>query len=324
LAVKVAAADAADTALIRSAALIMLVVFSVKAALLPLYFWLPGAYSNAEAPVAALFAIMTKVGLYSILRVFSVAFGPDAGVAADVAAPWLLPAGLITLAVASLGALACRSLRLLVAYMTIASVGTITIGIGLASEAAIAAALYYLVHSTLAISLLFLLSDLIMRGRGLMSDRLARARPVPQRELLGSLFFFGAVAVVGVPPLSGFFGKVLLLHGSQDHASMAWVWAVVLATALIGMIAFARAGSTLFWHTDEAAGARGQHVSARATPMELVPPFVLVACIVAMTVWAQTVADYSVGAARQLLQPSQYIHAVLGSPVPSTMQEETK
>jgi multicomponent K+:H+ antiporter subunit D len=324
MAVKVAQASPDDAALIRSGALLMLVVFSVKAALLPLYFWLPGAYSNAEAPVAALFAIMTKVGLYAILRVFTLVFGPEAGVGAEVAAPWLLPAGLLTLLAASLGALACRSLRTLIAYMTIASVGTICIGIGLATENAIGAGLYYLVHSTLAIALLFLLADLILRGRGAMADRLARGRPVPQRELLGSLFFFGAIALVGVPPLSGFFGKILLLHGAQDHSAAVWVWAVVLSTALMALIALSRAGSTLFWHNDEGAGLRPQHVSARAGSLELLPPFALVACIAALTVWAQPVASYTTASARQLLQPAQYIQAVLGAPAPVSLQEGTQ
>jgi multicomponent K+:H+ antiporter subunit D len=324
MAVKVAAASPDDAALIRSGALMMLVVFAVKAALLPLYFWLPSAYSNAEAPVAALFAIMTKVGLYAILRVFSLAFGPDAGVGADVAMPWLLPTGIVTLLVASLGALACRTLRMLIAYMTIASVGTICIGFGLGTEYAVGAALYYLLHSTLTIAFLFLMADLILRGRGLMGDRLARARPVQQRELLGSLFFAGAVAAVGVPPLSGFFGKVLLLHAAQDQPSAVWVWAVVLSTALMALIALSRAGSTLFWHTDEDAGLRPQHASARARPLELLPAMVLAGCIVGLTIWAEGVTNYAMASARQIMNPNQYIQAVLGTTAPAAMLEELK
>jgi multicomponent K+:H+ antiporter subunit D len=314
MALKVAAADAGDAALIRSAALLMLVVFAVKAALLPLYFWLPRAYSAAEAPVAALFAIMTKVGMYAIVRVYTLIFGPDAGIGADVAIPWLLPAGLLTLLAASLGALVGSSLRVLIAYMTIASVGTICIGIGLATIDAIGAALYYLFHSTLAIALLFLLADLIARGRGAAGDRLTRATSVSQPDLLGWIFLGGAIAVVGVPPLSGFFGKLLLLRSALAHEAAGWVWGVVLVTALLALIALSTAGSKLFWHVADDEPASPMHGSTRATALELLPVLALLGCIVALTVWAQPAVRYATASAQQLLQPAQYIRAVLRDP----------
>src|SRR5690554_2084274 len=99
LAVKVPLVPEGDQALLRVGALLLLVVFAVKAALVPIHFWLPGTYANAPAPVAALFAIMTKVGAYSIIRVFTLAFGGDAGEDAWLAADWLLPAALVTLVI---------------------------------------------------------------------------------------------------------------------------------------------------------------------------------------------------------------------------------
>lgn len=312
MALKVAAAPAEDAALIRAGALIMLTVFAIKAALLPLYFWLPDAYSVAQAPVAALFAIMTKVGAYAVIRVFTLIFGAAAGVAADVALPWLLPVALATMVAATIGALAGSTVRVLASYLTIASVGTIFVGIGLSTPTALSAALYYLVHSTITIALLFLLADLIGRNRGDAEDRLTRTYPVAQPALLGWLFLAGGVAVVGVPPLSGFLGKVMLLQGAQGHAASVWVWAVVLGSALFMLISLARAGSMLFWHVNPSSAQVRVDRSLHANRVDLVPFWILLGCIVALTIWAGPVARYTKAAAEELSRPVGYIRGVLG------------
>ncbi|MBT9475693.1 proton-conducting transporter membrane subunit, partial [Polaromonas sp.] len=136
LALRVGQLGPQEAALFKAGALVMLVVFGLKAAIVPLYLWLPGTYAAASAPVAAMFAIMTKVGVYSIIRVHAVILGDDAGHAALAAEPWLLPLGLVTIAMGVLGALAAHSLARLVSYLTVASVGTIVAGIGLFTPAA--------------------------------------------------------------------------------------------------------------------------------------------------------------------------------------------
>jgi multicomponent K+:H+ antiporter subunit D len=312
MALKVADAPAEDAALIRAGALMMLVVFAIKAALLPLYFWLPDAYSAATAPVAALFAIMTKVGAYAVIRVYTLIFGSAAGVAADVAVPWLLPVALATLAIATVGALASSSVRVLASYLTIASVGTIFVGIGLFTPTALSAALYYLAHSTITISLLFLLADLIGRNRGEAGDRLTRTYPVAQPALLGWLFLAGAIAVAGVPPLSGFLGKVMLLQGAQGHESAVGVWSTVLGSALFMLIAMARAGSMLFWHVDPGMNAVPADRALHANRIDLAAMALLTGCIVALTIGAGPAARYTAAAANDLLQPAGYIRGVLG------------
>jgi multicomponent K+:H+ antiporter subunit D len=309
MAQKVAAAPAANAAPIRAGALLLLVVFAIKAALFPLYFWLPRAYGAAEAPVAALFAIMTKVGVYAILRVGTLVFGPDAGVAAAVFDPWLLPAALLTVVMASFGVLAGQTLRTMAGYLNIASVGVICVGIGMFSPAAIGAALYYLLHSTLAIGLLFLLIDLIRRRRT-EGDRIRRGAAPAHPAALGLLYFGAAIAVVGLPPLSGFLGKAMLLQAAHGHQLTAWVWAVVLANALLAMIAMARAGSLVFWHI----ASPGEGVSyppARRLAADAAPVLLLLACILALSAGAQTAAAYTAATAEQLLQPGQYIGGVL-------------
>ncbi len=151
-------------------------MFALKAALVPVGFWLPPAYGSASAPVAALFAIMTKVGVYAILRVHGLVFGPDAGPAASLVLPWLLPVGLATVAVATLGVLASRELQRLLAHLVVLSAGTLVAALGLGSEAAVSAALYYALNSTLVGGGLFLLAGLIARERGDAGGRLDEAR----------------------------------------------------------------------------------------------------------------------------------------------------
>jgi len=148
MAVKVAAASPDDAALLGAAGLLLLLVFGLKAAFLPMYFWLPRAYASASAPVAALFAIMTKVGLYSIMRVYILIYGEQAGSIANLASDWLWPLALLTILCGVIGALAAVTLQSLLAYLVVASVGSLLAGIAVGTPQALSAALYYLIHST--------------------------------------------------------------------------------------------------------------------------------------------------------------------------------
>ena len=203
----------------EAASAVLLVVFGLKAAMLPLYFWLPGTYAAASAPVAALFAIMTKVGVYSIVRVHWQVFGAGLGAAAPSVVDWLLPLALATSALGVLGALAAHSLGRLVAYLTVASVGTILAGVGLFTPGALSAALYYTLHSTLVIAGLFLLVELIAAQRGEVGDRLQPAFAVREPVLLGGMLLFGAASAAGLPPLPGFLGKLMVLQASSGLAT---------------------------------------------------------------------------------------------------------
>ena len=148
-------------------AVLLLLVFCIKAAVLPLHFWLPASYANAPLPVAALFAIMTKVGAYSILRMYTLGFGPEVEATQGLVGAWLQPAALVTLAVGAIGILGTQHIARMVAFCAIASMGTLLIAISLFTETqATAAALYYIYHSTLATALLFLVADLVMERRG--------------------------------------------------------------------------------------------------------------------------------------------------------------
>ena len=304
LAVKVAASAPEQAPLFRASAFLLLVVFGLKAALLPLHLWLPALYSSAVAPVAALFAITTKVGLYAILRIFTLVFNGQ-GPAADVASTVLPALGLITVVAGGFGVLGAQRLRLLIAYLVVVSVGTLLAGIGQLNVKGIAAALYYLPHTTWVTAGLFLLADMIAQQRGPHGDGFTRGPLPAQPARLGLLFFLGAVAAAGLPPLSGFIGKVLLLR-SVAPAEAVWLWGVVLLAGLTALIALTRAGSRMFWRTKGEAAA-----GSAAGMMRLAPAALLLALSVLLTVFAAPVSRFTEAAALQLLTPEQYIAAVL-------------
>ncbi len=306
LGTRVAALPAADAPFARAAGLLLFVVFAVKAALFPLYFWLPAAYSAAAAPVAALFAIMTKVGMYAILRVYPLVFGEHAAQASLLDAP-LMPLALVTLALGSIGALAAGRISTAVAYFTVVSAGSTLVGVALFAQAGFAAALYYMAHSAFALGALFLLAGLLCAQRGAAEDRIAPGPALAQPAMLGLLLLVGAVSVAGLPPLSGFIGKLLLLQAVRGDAAP-WAWSVILATSLVAIVCLTRVGSLVLWHS-ERAPSRGPAAGAA----ELAPAVFLAGCSVALAAFAAPVHRYTDAAAAQLLQPSGYVDAVLSA-----------
>jgi multicomponent K+:H+ antiporter subunit D len=306
LAVKAAAVGGAHVPVLRSGGLLLLVVFALKAALFPLYFWLPDAYRAADAPVAALFAIMTKVGVYATLRVFTLIFGPGPGSLALAAAPWLLAISLLTMVLGIFGVLASRDLRTMIGYLIIVSVGTLFTAISLFSQEGIGSALFYLIHTTLVTGGLFLLVDLIMRQRGSASDRLEAAAPMVQGQVLGVLFFVGAVSVAGMPPLSGFPGKLMILQAARNNPAVALIWGVILLTGLLALVALSRAGSILFWK------ALKKKPAGESVRMSMVAPvLVLFSCSLLLMIFADPASRFLGLIAGQLMEPSNYIRAVL-------------
>lgn len=318
LAERVAAIPADDTALLRVGAVLLLLVFAIKAAVLPLHFWLPISYANAPMPVAALFAIMTKVGAYSILRMYTLVFGPDVSATQGLVGDWLLPAALLTLVAGTLGILGSRKTGKLVAFAAIGSMGTLLIAISLFTPQATSAALYYVVHSTFATALMFLVADLIIERR---QGEIAPAQRMSQHGLISALFFVGAIAMAGMPPLSGFVGKLLVMDGARGADHWALIWAVILVSSLVMVIGFARAGSLIFWklpedlpdgEATELDASDDGNASQRTPALPFVALFALLAGLVALTLFAGPVAVYTDATAQQLFNPNGYVEAVLG------------
>jgi multicomponent K+:H+ antiporter subunit D len=258
-------------------------------------------------PVAALFAIMTKVGAYSILRMYTLVFGPELAITRGLVEDWLLPAALLTLAAGSLGILGARKIGKLVAFAAIASMGTLLIAISLFTQVATGAALYYVIHSTFATGLMFLIADLICQRRGGAIDA---APPMPQNGLIASLFFAGAIALAGMPPLSGFIGKLLVMDAARDAPQAPLIWGVILITSLIAMVGFARAGSMIFWKSYEVAP-KDVTPPAPTRALPFVAVFALLGALVALSVFSGPVSTYTEATAAQLFDPTAYIDAVL-------------
>ncbi|NWL78904.1 monovalent cation/H+ antiporter subunit D [Pseudomonas taiwanensis] len=298
---QVAAAGPDNAPVLAAAGLVLLLVFALKAALLPLYFWLPRAYAAASAPVAALFAIMTKVGIYSILRVYSLVFGPEAGELANLAQPWLWPLALATVLLGALGALAAATLQGLLAYLVVVSAGTLLAAIALGTPEAQGAALFYLLHSTWVAGALFLLADLVSRQRGEKAGHLVQGPALKNPSILGAAFFFGAIAVAGLPPLSGFFAKLLLLQAAPPGAGALPLWSVLLIGGFVSLVALSRAGSTLFWRT-------GYQVlgSAELDGGRLFATLLLLAGSLVLVAFAQPLLDYAQATAVQLHDVNLY------------------
>src|SRR6056297_1769410 len=292
LAAKLPDMPAEEAALVRVAAMLLMIVFAVKAALFPVQFWLPETYANAPAPVAALFAIMTKVGAYAIIRIHTVAFGPGVPGTEGLAGSWLFPAAIVTIAVGALGVLGARRLMPLIAFSAIGSMGTLLVAV--------------------AAACLFLVADLVVSRRS--DDTLAAAPATAQNGLFAALFFAAAIAMAGMPPLSGFLGKLLVLDALRAPETLAWAWSAVLIGSLLTIVGFARAGSTLFWKSTAIPVPASQpdaapFPNARAT--EIAPVMAGLATLFALAVFAGPLAAYLEATSAQIFDRAGYVAAVL-------------
>ena len=353
MAIMVPAIPENDRGLLHAGAAILAIAFLVKAAAWPLNFWLPMAYSSAAAPVAALFAIMTKLGVYAILRVWTLLFPQDAGVSALFGGPVLVGLGLVTLAFAALGIIATQHLGRMAAFCAILSSGTLLAGLGFGQPAVTGGALYYTLGSTLAISAFFLLVELVDRTREVEEKPLyiseiepddAFAFPVdlvPTRDVnldddeqaligraipaamafLGLAFIVCALTIAGLPPMAGFVGKVVMLSallnpaGFGEDAGVSGAAWLLLGLLLVGGLLTIIAMSR--------AGVRYFWATfdrplPRLRIIETLPIGALL-LLVGVLVWqADAVLRYVNATARGLHDPKEYIGSVLSAkPLPS-------
>jgi multicomponent K+:H+ antiporter subunit D len=310
-------------ALLHAGAAILGVAFLVKAAMWPLGFWLPRTYAAAPAPVAAMFAVMTKLGVYVLLRLSLLLFGDGAGAAsAHFVADWLLWGGVATVAVGVVGMLGARELGKLAGYNVLVSSGSLLGAIGLQQPAVTAGALAYLVVSTLAIAAFFLLAGLIApreeadgasllepydpTGMALYADEDESHATVPAPvALLGLCFLACALVLAGLPPLSGFLAKFALLAPMLEGGLGATtLFTLVVVAGFCTVIAMCRAGIQVFW-ADE-----GWVFPAIRTG-EAASVVILLALCLGLTVLAEGPLRYVMETAAQLHAPARYIQAVL-------------
>ncbi|MEE4118212.1 MAG: monovalent cation/H+ antiporter subunit D [Paracoccaceae bacterium] len=311
MAVKAAQVAPEETALLAVGAVLLLLVFAVKAAAFPVQFWLPATYSAAPAPVAALFAIMTKVGAYAIIRVYTLIFGEGTPELSALVSAMLLPAALVTLVVGAVGVLGSARVERAIAFSVLASMGTLLTAVALFTPAGLTAALYYMVHSTFAGAALFLVADLVRRGQ---------AEGMRPHGITVAFYFVAAIAMAGMPPLTGFLGKVFVLQAAAPAEGAPVIWGVILVSSLVLIVGFTRLGSALFWKTApvpdgdplDAGGGLALPGGLAATAAALP-----VAALALTTLASGPVAEAMDRTAAQLIDRSTYIRAVLDPADPS-------
>jgi multicomponent K+:H+ antiporter subunit D len=345
LAAKIPLLADTDRTLLEGGAAVLGVAFLIKAGMWPLGLWLPNAYTAAAAPVAAIFAILSKVGVYVILRLSIMLFGAGAGASAGFGGSWLLAGGLATIAFGSIGVLASQAMGRLAGFYVLVSSGTMLAAIGMESAGVTAGALYYMVSSTLAISAFFLLVELVERAQDPAANVLAVTMEAYGDDMdeeeaeeevgvaipatlavLGICFACCAILLAGIPPLSGFVGKFALLTamigpaGQGAPVSVAtWVFfALLILSGLSAMLAMMRAGIRTFWAPVEG-------VVPRVLVMEIAPVAFLILLCLALTVEGGPAMRYMNATAQSLHQPSAYISDVLSArPVPNPEPEAHK
>ena len=332
-----------DSTVALALQLMLLTVFGIKAAVFPMSAWLPDSYPSAPVPVSAVFAgLLTKVGVYAIIRTQFLLF-PDSPLHTLI-----MGVGLLTMIVGILGAVAQPGIKRMLSFTLVSHIGYMLFGIGLATEAGLSAAVFYIAHHITVQTALFLITGLIERAGGsTVIDRLgglAAGAPV-----LAFLFFVPAMNLAGIPPFSGFVGKVGLIQAGVAEGS-AMAWALVIAsvvTSLLTLYAIAKTWSYAFWRpraTEEhptleipaltpswgrLSDAIGASVMAERPSTPISPPSAqvpvrremppamfggataVVAFSIGLSVFAGPLFTYSDAAAQQMLDPVGYVHAVL-------------
>ncbi len=296
--------------------LLLLVVFGIKAAMLPVGFWLPKTYAVASTPVAAIFTIMTKVGIYSILRVNGTVF--DDALSQEILKSWLLPIGLITSLYGVIAAIGADRLRRFVGFMVLSSIGTLLTAIAMSNTQAWSGALYYLVHSTLIGAAFYLFCGWITSQRGDFKDHLKVAPRIKQEKAAMLTYFLIAMMMAGLPPFSGFLGKVFILQATVEASYQGWIIGVVLVVSLLSIIALTRVGFILFWRASapEQDPIHPAYILYRALP-EHAPPrydqviYLLLAGLIAYVVFAAPIQHYTLSTAQQIQDHALYQHSIL-------------
>ncbi|MDX3775268.1 monovalent cation/H+ antiporter subunit D [Chromatiaceae bacterium AAb-1] len=331
LASRIAGLTDADRMLLETGIAILAVAFLTKSAMWPLGFWLPTTYTAACPPVTAMLVLMTKIGVYIILRLWLLLFSDAAGDSAGFGGNVLLFGGMLTLAFGAIGLLASQESGRMAGYSAVISSGTLLAAVGYGQPALISAALFYLLSSTLALAAFVLLIELIDRIRTPAASMLAltmeafaiddASKPesagvaIPAAmAFLGLTFAACALIMAGLPPLSGFIAKFSIFatllneNNQQLHSPFSWVLLIlIIVSGLAAIIALMRFGVRTFWSTSA--------VPPRLQITEAAPISVLLALCVTMTIAAGPLHGYLQRVAADLHQPQLYIDRVISSPV---------
>jgi multicomponent Na+:H+ antiporter subunit D len=297
-------------------AMLFLVAFGLKASVFPLFFWLPASYHTPPVAVSAIFSgLLTKVGVYALIRMFTLVFTHDTAVTHGL----LLGVAGLTMVTGVLGAMVQFDFRRLLSFHIISQIGYIVLGLALFTPLALAAAVYYLVHNILAKSNLFLISGVTARYAGTF-DLKKLGGFYAATPLVALLAFIPAMALAGIPPLSGFFAKFAVVKAGLAGDTAFGLWApvlavVALAVGLLTLFSMTKIWAEVFWKRPaEGSAPRLAEVSTRDKFLLLGPVVGLVVLTLLLGVFAEYFFSLAELAARQMLDPEIYIRAVLGPP----------
>ncbi|SFV38403.1 multicomponent K+:H+ antiporter subunit D [Devosia crocina] len=318
---------AEDRGLFEAGAAVLGIAFLIKAGAWPLHFWLPNTYSVAPPPVAAMFAIMTKVGFYAILRLWTLVFAGGTAEEAAFGQAVLLVLGFATLAYGSVGVLSCKSLDRLASYLILVSAGTLLLSVGYNDPGVTGGGLYYAVVATLAAGALFLLKDILDQILPSEAQVLAVSlelygdeeeeldedqevsRTIPAAATIVSLcFVVVGLIMAGLPPLSGFLAKFAMISSafSADDAPTAatwWFMGAMVGSGLLVLVSMVRNGINIFWVSLPEG-------DIRLRPMEIAPVVVLLLLCLLMAVAAGPVLEAMTETAMALHTSAPYVEAV--------------
>jgi multicomponent Na+:H+ antiporter subunit D len=293
--------------LTTAVALLFLIAFGIKAGAFPLFFWLPASYHTPPVAISAVFsALLTKVGVYSLIRVFTLLFLDHPGYTHSLIL-WI--AGL-TMVTGVLGAVAQYDLRRLLAFHIISQIGYLLMGLGLLTTAALAGAIYFTVHVVLAKFALFLVSGIVYQLRGTYDLKKLGGLYGPE-PWLALLFLIPAFSLAGTPPLSGFFGKLALIRAGL-HSEQYAIVATALAVSILTLFSMVKIWTEVFWKKEPNETTEAPALPRSTQCVLLAPLVVTAAIIVTIGVGAEMLFPMILEAARQLIHPEAYIQAVLG------------
>ncbi|MBN2906293.1 MAG: Na+/H+ antiporter subunit D [Rhodobacteraceae bacterium] len=302
------AVDGVDQGLLTVVAMLFMIAFGVKAALFPLFFWLPASYHTPAFAVSAVFAgLLTKVGVYALIRMFTLVFDHDTGFTHQI----LLWVAGLTMVTGVLGAAAQSDMRKILSFHIVSQIGYMILGLALLTPLALVGAVFYLVHHIVVKANLFLIAGVAQRLTG--STELSRMGGLyKSAPLLAVLFLIPAFSLAGFPPLSGFWAKFLLVKAALQAES--WVIAAVaLIVGLLTIYSMTKIWAAAFWapHPDGIAPSLSR-LAPRARAALLAPVAVLAAVTIAIGLAPEPFVQFAEAAAAQILDPSAYVTAVLG------------
>jgi multicomponent Na+:H+ antiporter subunit D len=309
LSIKVA--QVSNRGLVNVTAFLFFVGFGIKSAVFPLYFWLPSSYHTPPSAIAAIFAgLLTKVGVYALLRVFTLIFVPDTFIQNT-----FLGIAAATLITGALGALTQREIRKILSYLIVCHIGYMIAGLGLFTEVALTGALFYLIHDIMVKTNLFLISGIIYKIKGTLELKEIGGlySEYPRLSAAFAIVFF---SLVGVPPLSGFWPKISLFEASFSEGSTAIMIAMIIAS-FVTLYVVGKIWVEAFWKVQpETTRENTDDEFKIMKPFRqslLITPIILLGIVtVYIGFGAENIMAVSKHIAEELLHPAPYIQAVLG------------